>query len=109
MCSSDLAAGDAEGVLFEEAAAAADAVPKPDLEKLPRRTRRERLEQGQGTPADDPADIPEQSAGQPAQETRQRRSRDIQPAGEAAAAGASQPETAVEEGTGRSRRTRRTR
>ena len=103
------AAGDAEGVPFEEAAAAADAVPKPDLEKLPRRTRRERLEQGQGTPADDPADIPEQSAGQPAQETRQRRSRDIQPAGEAAAAGASQPETAVEEGTGRSRRTRRTR
>ncbi len=104
------AAGDAEGVPFEEAAAAADAVPKPDLEKLPRRTRRERLEQGQGTPADEPADIPEQSAGQPAQEARQRRSRDIQPAGVATAAeGALQPETATGEGTGRSRRTRRTR
>lgn len=39
------AAGDREEIPFEEAAAAADTVPKPDLEKPPRRTRRERQEQ----------------------------------------------------------------
>lgn len=38
------AAGDREEIPFEEAAAAADTVPKPDLEKPPRRTRRERQE-----------------------------------------------------------------
>lgn len=107
----DSVADGREGVPFEEAVAAADVVPKPDLEKLPCRTRRERQEQGQEAPADAPMDIPVQSVGQPAQEARQRRSRDIQPAGVAATAGeVPQPtDTPVEEGTGRSRRTRRTR
>ena len=39
------AAGDRKEIPFEEAAAAADKVPKPDLEKPPRRTRRERQEE----------------------------------------------------------------
>lgn len=38
----DEASGDAEEVPFEEAATAADTVPKPDLQKPPRRTRKER-------------------------------------------------------------------
>lgn len=38
----DEAAGDMEELPFEEAAAVADAVPKPDLQKPPRRTRKER-------------------------------------------------------------------
>lgn len=38
----DEASGDAEEVPFEEAAAIADTVPKPDLQKPPRRTRKER-------------------------------------------------------------------
>lgn len=41
------AAGDREEIPFEEAAAAADTVPKPDLEKPPRRTRRERQEEAE--------------------------------------------------------------
>lgn len=47
------AAGDREEIPFEEAAAAADTVPKPDLEKPPRRTRRERQE------AEQAANIPD--------------------------------------------------
>lgn len=38
----DEAAGDAEELPFEEGVAAAETVPKPDLQKLPRRTRKER-------------------------------------------------------------------
>ena len=38
----DEAAGDAEELPFEEAVAAAETVPKPDLQKPPRRTRKER-------------------------------------------------------------------
>lgn len=37
--------GDADEIPFDEAAAIADTVPKPDLQKPPRRTRRERVEQ----------------------------------------------------------------
>ena len=44
----DKATGGAEEVPFDEAAAIADTVPKPDLQKPPRRTRKERqAEQGQ--------------------------------------------------------------
>ena len=112
------ACGDREEIPFEEAAAAADTVPKPDLEKPPRRTRRERQEAEQQpeaqpeNPADKFMNIPdgtdepplpeqgtEQTAEQPEQKTRQRRSRDIQPTGEAPAG----------EAAGRTRRTRRTR
>lgn len=123
------ACGDREEIPFEEAAAAADTVPKPDLEKPPRRTRRERQETAQqpeeqtGNFADKFMDIPdgtdeppfpmnppEQAAEQPEQKTRQRRSRGIQPAGEAPA---EQPQQETEapagETAGRSRRTRRTR
>lgn len=39
------AAGDAEEVLFEEVAAIAENVPQPDLQKPPRRTRKERQEE----------------------------------------------------------------
>lgn len=46
----DKATGGAEEVPFDEAAAIADTVPKPDLQKPPRRTRKERqAEQEQGT------------------------------------------------------------
>ena len=38
----DKATGGAEEVPFDEAAAIADTVPKPDLQKPPRRTRKER-------------------------------------------------------------------
>ena len=45
----DKATGGAEEVPFDEAAAIADTVPKPDLQKPPRRTRKERqAEQEQG-------------------------------------------------------------
>ncbi len=120
------ACGDREEIPFEEAAAAADTVPKPDLEKPPRRTRRERQEAEQQPEAqpENPADkfmnipdgtdeppLPEQGTEQTAeQKTRQRRSRDIQPAGEAPA---EQPQQETEapagEAAGRTRRTRRTR
>lgn len=93
------AAGDREEIPFEEAAAAADSVPKPDLEKPPRRTRRERQEAGQQ---------PGEDAGQSGQETRQRRPRDIQPMGEVPAE-TPQQEAAIGEDAGRNRRTRRTR
>ena len=105
------ACGDREEIPFEEAAAAADTVPKPDLEKPPRRTRRERQEQAE-EPAENPADkfmdipdgqdeepLPMNPPEQSEQKTRQRRSRDIQPTGEAPAG----------EAAGRTRRTRRTR
>ena len=46
-------AGDREEIPFEEACAAADTVQKPDLEKPPRRTRRERQE------AEQAANIPD--------------------------------------------------
>ena len=121
------ACGDREEIPFEEAAAAADTVPKPDLEKPPRRTRRERQEAEQQpeaqpeNPADKFMNIPdgtdepplpeqgtEQTAEQPEQKTRQRRSRDIQPTGEAPTETPPQ-EAAAGETSGRSRRTRRTR
>lgn len=119
------ACGDREEIPFEEAAAVADTVPKPDLEKPPRRTRRERQEAEQQPEAQsenfadkfmnipdgtDEPPLPEQTAEQPEQKTRQRRSRDIQPAGEAPA---EQPQQETEapagEAAGRTRRTRRTR
>lgn len=115
------ACGDREKIPFEEAAAAADTVPKPDLEKPPRRTRRERQEAEQQpetqpeSPADNFMNIPDGTdesplPEQPEQKTRQRRSRDIQPTGEAPA---EQPQQETEapagETAGRSRRTRRTR
>ena len=122
------ACGDREEIPFEEAAAVAGTVPKPDLEKPPRRTRRERQEAEQQPEAQsenfadkfmnipdgtDEPPLPEQTAEQPEQpeqKTRQRRSRDIQPAGEAPA---EQPQQETEapagEAAGRTRRTRRTR
>ena len=110
------ACGDREEIPFEEAAAAADTVPKPDLEKPPRRTRRERQEaatqqpeQGANIPdgCDEPP-FPVNPPEQPEQGTRQRRSRDIQPTGEAPAE-QPQEEPATGEAAGRTRRTRRTR
>ena len=136
------AAGDREEIPFEEAAAAADTVPKPDLEKPPRRTRRERQEQDaqnkapedmyfyhaesdsfwmlkKGEVFPDDADmlcsvqitkeeydvkhcnIPDVEGGR---KLRERKTRDIQPAGDAP-----QQEAAGSESAGRSRRTRRTR
>lgn len=118
-------AGDSEEVPFDEAVAAADKVPKPDLEKPPRRTRRERQEEaGQGEKAENPADkfkdIPDGQDEEPlpmnppvegGRKPRERKARAIQPEGQA-----EQPETpqeAVQEpeqdGSARSRRTRRTR
>lgn len=44
-------AGDREEVPFEEAAAAADTVPMPELEKPPRRTRKERVQKQEATQA----------------------------------------------------------
>lgn len=101
------ACGDREEIPFEEAAAAAATIPKPDLEKPPRRTRREHQEQEASADGfinltndcDEPP-LPEQ----PESNTRQRRLREIQPAGEAP-----QQEAATAESAGRSRRTRRTR
>ena len=110
------ACGDREEIPFEEAAAAADTVPKPDLEKPPRRTRRERQEaatqqpeQGANIPdgCDEPP-FPVNPPEQPEQGTRQRRSREIQPTGEAPAE-QPQEEPATGEAAGRTRRTRRTR
>lgn len=136
------AAGDREEIPFEEAAAAADTVPKPDLEKPPRRTRRERQEQDaqnkapedmyfyhaesdsfwmlkKGEVFPDDADmlcsvqitkeeydvkhcnIPDVEGGR---KLRERKTRDIQPAGDSP-----QQEAAGSEVAGRSRRTRRTR
>ena len=119
------ACGDREEIPFEEAAAVADTVPKPDLEKPPRRTRRERQEAEQQPEAQsenfadkfmnipdgqDEEALPMNPPEQPEQKTRQRRSRDIQPAGEAPA---EQPQQETEapagEAAGRTRRTRRTR
>lgn len=116
-------AGDREEIPFEEAAAAADTVPKPDLEKPPRRTRRERQEQAEepaGNPADKFMDIPdgqdeEQLPMNPPVEdgrkTRKRKARDIQPEGQAEPQ--ETPQEAVQEpeqgGSARPRRTRRTR
>lgn len=114
------ACGDREEIPFEEAAAAADTVPKPDLEKPPRRTRRERQEQtteAAGNPSDKFMDIPDgqdeealpmNPPEQSEQNTRQRRSREIQPTGEAPTETPPQ-EAAAGETAGRSRRTRRTR
>lgn len=114
------ACGDREEIPFEEAAAAADTVPKPDLEKPPRRTRRERQEQtteAAGNTLDKFMDIPDgqdeetlpmNPPEQPEQNTRQRRSREIQPTGEAPTETPPQ-EAAAGETAGRSRRTRRTR
>ncbi len=120
------AAGDREEIPFEEAAAAADKVPKPDLEKPPRRTRRERQEEvaGQQTEgenfADKFMDIPDGQDEDPlpmnppvegGRKTRERKIRDIQPEGQTEPQ--ETPQEAVQEpeqgGSARSRRTRRTR
>ena len=117
------ACGDREEIPFEEAAAAADKVSKPDLEKPPRRTRRERQEEaaGQQTEGENPADkfmdipdgqdeepLPMNPPEQSEQSTRQRRSREIQPTGETLTETPPQ-ESVAGEAAGRSRRTRRTR
>lgn len=109
------AAGDREEIPFEEAAAAADTVPKPDLEKPPRRTRRERQqEEAQAPNIPDGCDEPPfpvnppEPAEQDEPKSRQRRSRDIQPTGEVPAE-APQQEPTEGESAGRTRRTRRTR
>lgn len=120
------AAGDREEIPFEEAAAAADKVPKPDLEKPPRRTRRERQEEAAGQQtegenfADKFMDIPDGQDEDPlpmnppvegGRKTRERKVRDIQPEGQAEPQ--ETPQEAVQEpeqdGSSRSRRTRRTR
>lgn len=120
------AAGDREEIPFEEAAAAADKVPKPDLEKPPRRTRRERQEEavGQPTESENPADkfmdIPDgQDEELPpmnpptegGRKARERKVRDIQPDGQAELqemlrSSIQEPEQGE---PARSRRTRRTR
>lgn len=119
------AAGDREEIPFEEAAAAADKVPKPDLEKPPRRTRRERQEEAEQdgeaeNPADKFMDIPDGQDEEPlpmnppvegGRKLRERKTRDIQPEGQAEQQ--ETPQEAVQEpeqgGSARSRRTRRTR
>lgn len=120
------AAGDRKEIPFEEAAAAADTVPKPDLEKPPRRTRRERQEEAEQAekPAENPADkfmdIPDGQDEEPlpmnppvegGRKPRERKTRDIQPEGQAEQQ--ETPQEAVQEpeqgGSARSRRTRRTR
>ncbi len=118
----DEAAGDREEIPFDEACEAADKVPKPDLEKPPRRTRRERqeAEQKPENSADRPADIPDgtdepEFPMNPPEEggrkPRERKTRDIQPEGQAEPQEA--PQEAVpapeQDGSARSRRTRRTR
>ena len=120
------AAGDRDEIPFEEAAVAADKVPKPDLEKPPRRTRRERQEEAAGQQtegenfADKFMDIPDGQDEDPlpmpppvegGRKTRERKVRDIQPEGQAEPQ--ETPQEAVQEpeqgGSARSRRTRRTR
>ena len=120
------ACGDREEIPFEEAAAAADTVPKPDLEKPPRRTRRERQEEAAGQQtegenfADKFMDIPDGQDEEPlpmnppvegGRKPRERKARDIQPEGQAEPQ--ETPQEAVQEpeqgGSARSRRTRRTR
>lgn len=116
------AAGDREEIPFEEAAAAADTVPKPDPEKPPRRTRRERQEEAEQAenPADKFMDIPDGQDEEPlpmnppvegGRKPRERKTRDIQPEGQAEQQ--ETPQEAVQEpeqgGSARSRRTRRTR
>ncbi len=118
----DEAAGDRYEIPFDEACEAIDKVPKPDLEKLPRHTRRERqeAEQKPKNPADQPADIPDgtnepEFPMNPPEEgdrkPRERKTRDIQPEGQAEPQEA--PQETVQEpeqgGSARSRRTRRTR
>lgn len=118
-------AGDREEIPFEEAAAAADTVPKPDLEKPPRRTRRERQEEAEQAgeaenPLDKFMDIPDGQDEEPlpmnppvegGRKPRERKTRDIQPEGQAKQQ--ETPQEAVQEpeqgGSARSRRTRRTR
>lgn len=104
------AAGDREEIPFEEAAAAADTVPKPDLEKPPRRTRRERQEAEQVANIPDGQDeepLPMNPPEEPEKKPRERKAREIQPEGQ------TERQEAVQEpeqgGSGRSRRTRRTR
>lgn len=104
------AAGDREEIPFEEAAAAADTVPKPNLEKPPRRTRRERQEAEQVTNIPDGQDeepLPMNPPEEPEKKPRERKAREIQPEGQ------TEQQEAVQEpeqgGSGRSRRTRRTR
>lgn len=119
------AAGDREEIPFEEAAAAADKVPKPDLEKPPRRTRRERQEEAEQAgeaenPLDKFMDIPDGQDEEPlpmnppvegGRKPRERKTRDIQPEGQAGQQ--ETPQEAVQEpeqdGSARSRRTKRTR
>ena len=120
------ACGDREEIPFEEAAAAADTVPKPDLEKPPRRTRRERQEEAEQVenPAENPADkfmdIPDGQDEEPlpmnppvegGRKPRERKTRDIQPEGQVEQQ--ETPQEVVQEpeqgGSARSRRTRRTR
>ena len=120
------AAGDREEIPFEEYTAAADTVPKPDLEKPPRRTRRERQEEAEQAekPAENPADkfmdIPDGQDEEPlsmnppvegGRKPRERKTRDIQPEGQAEPQ--ETPQESVQEpeqgGSARSRRTRRTR
>lgn len=119
------AAGDRKEIPFEEAAAAADKVPKPDLEKPPRRTRRERQEEAEQAgeaenPLDKFMDIPDGQDEEPlpmnppvegGRKPRERKTRDIQPEGQAEPQ--ETPQEAVQEpeqgGSARSRRTRRTR
>lgn len=116
------AAGDREEIPFEEAAAAADTVPKPDLEKPPRRTRRERQEETAtqqtesenfaGTPdGQDEEPFPMNPPAEGGRKHRERKARDIQPEGQAEQQ--ETPQEASQEpeqgGSARSRRTRRTR
>ena len=119
------AAGDREEIPFEEAVAAADTVPKPDLEKPPRRVRRERQEEAEQageaeSPADKFMDIPDGQNEEPlpmnpsvegGERPRQRKTRDIQPEGQAEPQ--ETPQEAVrgpeQRGSSRSHRTRRTR
>lgn len=110
------AAGDREEIPFEEACAAADTVPKPDLEKPPRRTRRERQEAEQAANIPDGQDeepLPMNPPEEPEKKPRERKTRDIQPEGDSGAAEQEALKNMVQEaeqgGSGRSRRTRRTR
>ena len=111
------AAGEREEIPFEEAAAAADTVPKPDLEKPPRRTRRERQEAEQAT--EQPTNIPDgqneeplpmNPPEEPEKKPRERKTREIQPEGDSGTAEQKETVQEPEQGrSGRSRRTRRTR
>ena len=119
--------GDAEEVPYDEAAAAADTVPMPELEKLPRRTRRERQGEAQAQPeapenyADRFMDIPDGTdeelpfpadamnpPEQPERAARQRKTREIQPTGEAQPQ-QTQEQAPAAETAGSGRRVRRTR